>query len=271
MILNRIKKIFNFIFFKTINLLKCYGINLGLTKKALTNTFRFVDEYLSYKKQLKTSSNVSRNSFKPRKRDITPYLFDYDTEAGSLGSYFHQDLWAARKIYEYRPNKHYDFGSRIDGFIAHLLVFMDVSVVDIREINSTVKGLNFIKSDATNLDSFSESSIESISSLHAVEHFGLGRYGDPINPDGCFEFMQNLQDILSVGGKLIFSVPVGKEAIIFNAQRIFSPKTIIESFNKLSLVSYSAITRNKELIENTKHKKYLEDNHAVGLFVFTKE
>lgn len=268
---NRAIKIFNFIFFKTIHFFKCYGIDLRLTKKALANTFRFICEYLSYKKQLDKSSNISKNSFKPRKRDITPCLFDYDDEAGSLGSYFYQDLWAARQIYEYRPNKHYDFGSRIDGFIAHLLVFMNVSVVDIREINSTVNGLNFIKSDATNLNNFSENSIESISSLHAVEHFGLGRYGDPVNPDACFEFIENIQNILSIGGKLIFSVPIGKETIVFNAQRIFSPKTIIKSFNKLTLVSYSAVTREKELIENTKYENYLEDNHVVGLFVFTKK
>src|SRR5258708_35341646 len=49
-------------------------------------------------------------------------------------SVFHQDLWAARMVFEQRPSRHVDVGSRIDGFVAHVLPFMLVTVVDIRPL-----------------------------------------------------------------------------------------------------------------------------------------
>lgn len=48
------------------------------------------------------------------------YKDKYD-KAGDTGSYFWQDLWAAKKIIRDHPKQHYDIGSRVDGFIAHLL------------------------------------------------------------------------------------------------------------------------------------------------------
>ncbi len=56
------------------------------------------------------------------------------------GHYFHQDLWAAKKIFKRRPMTHVDIGSRVDGFVAHLLVFMPVTAVDIRYLDSNIEG-----------------------------------------------------------------------------------------------------------------------------------
>ena len=47
---------------------------------------------------------------------------------------------------------------------------------------------------------FPSDSIPSISCLHAVEHVGLGRYGDPIDPEGCFTAMRELGRVVSPGG-----------------------------------------------------------------------
>jgi hypothetical protein len=81
----------------------------------------------------------------------------------------------SKKNYEIKPEKHIDIGSSIDGFISHLLVFMPrVDVVDIRALHSTVPELHFVQDDATHLTNFADCSLESISSLHAAEHFGLG-------------------------------------------------------------------------------------------------
>ncbi|HWF86113.1 MAG TPA: hypothetical protein VG222_14745 [Vicinamibacterales bacterium] len=52
------------------------------------------------------------------------------------GHYFHQDLWVAKRIYAARPAAHVDIGSRIDGFVAHLLTFMPVTVIDVRPLDS---------------------------------------------------------------------------------------------------------------------------------------
>src|SRR4051794_32503516 len=85
------------------------------------------------------SSLNERNSLRIALSDLMPIVSDKNLTAGFTGGhYFFQDLWAARKIYEKRPMKHVDIGSRIDGFIAHLLVFMPVTLVDIRPVNTPV-------------------------------------------------------------------------------------------------------------------------------------
>jgi len=117
---------------------------------------------------------------------------------------------------------------RVDGFISHLLVFMDVEVIDIWPLKSALPELHFIQDDATELCQLADNSIESLSSLHAAEHLGLGQYGDPINPDAYRTFIAALVRVLAPGGRLYFAVPVGKERLEFNAHRIFYSGTDFE-------------------------------------------
>src|SRR5205823_9430566 len=114
---------------------------------------------------------------------LTPILADLDGEAGfARGHYFQQDLWAARRIYAVRPRMHLAVGSRLGGFIAHVLTFMPVTVVDIRPLHSMIAGLTFVQGTCTDLAWIRSGSVPSLSSLHAIEHVGLGRYGEPIEP-----------------------------------------------------------------------------------------
>src|SRR5206468_2089715 len=69
-------------------------------------------------------------SFPFRWSHAKPLTQDFYTEAGVAGGhYFYQDLWAARRIFDHRPDRHVDIGSRIDGFVAHVLTFMPVEVI----------------------------------------------------------------------------------------------------------------------------------------------
>ena len=206
-------------------------------------------------------------------RSLKPELGDYSDSAGmARGHYFHQDLWAARRIFALRPDQHLDVGSRIDGFVAHLLSFMPVKVVDVRPLLSDVPGLEFVQSDATSLDAWSDNSMMSVSSLHAVEHFGLGRYGDPIDPDGSFKAMRALSRVLKPGGRLYFSVPIGVERIEFNAHRVFSPETILDTFlqSGLSLVRFDAVDDHGALRTDVQPSDFARAEYACGLFEFTK-
>ena len=117
---------------------------------------------------------------------------------------------------------------------------MPVTIVDIRELRSAVSGLDFVHADPTSLRQFDDGSIESLWSLHAVEHFGLGRYGDPVDPQAPFKVMEAFARVLAPGGSLYFSVPVGRERLVFNAHRIFAPSTIISALDGLKLLSFSA-------------------------------
>jgi hypothetical protein len=210
-------------------------------------------------------------SFKFGVRDAFPILTDMDAGAGIAGGhYFHQDLWAARKIFGQRPVQHFDIGSRVDGFVAHLLAFMPVTAIDIRPMKSTIRGLTFLQDDAAELAHLPDDSVHSLSTLHVAEHFGLGRYTDPIDPQACFRFMASLQRVLAPGGRLYFSVPIGRERVEFNAHRVFSPQTILSSFSGLQLVSFSFVGDDGNLYEDTDPVNLPQSEMACGLFEFTK-
>jgi hypothetical protein len=210
-------------------------------------------------------------AFNAKLLDIRPILHEARQSAGTVGGeYFHQDLWAARKIFCGRPAEHIDIASRIDGFVAHLLVFMPVRLVDIRPMNGAVKGLSFVRDDATELQMFPSDSIESLSSLHAAEHFGLGRYSDPIDPSASTRFMGALQRVLAPGGRLYFSVPIGRQRVEFNAHRIYDPLTVLEVFQGLDLLSFSFVGSDGRLYEDVSPKDVSGASDACGLFEFTK-
>ena len=210
-------------------------------------------------------------SFPIRMRDAFPILTDMTSGAGITGGhYFHQDLWAAKKIFAEHPAEHFDIGSRVDGFIAHLLVFMPVTVVDIRPLASTIAGLTFFQDDASELRNLVSDSIRSLSTLHTAEHFGLGRYTDPIDPEACFRFMASLERVLAPGGRLYFSVPVGRERVEFNAHRVFDPATILRSFSGLELLSFSYVGDDDLLYEDQDPLRLPPSEMACGLFEFSK-
>ena len=162
---------------------------------------------------------------------------DKSDNAGVAGShYFAQDIWAAKKILSASPKDHYDIGSRLDGFISHLLVFRDVNYIDIRPLPYHIKNLNFVQADATNLEGIADASIESMSSLHAIEHFGLGRYGDEIDPDAYIKVIKSIQRVIAPKGHAYIGVPVGpKDRLVFNAHRIFAINTILNLFDEMTL------------------------------------
>jgi len=217
----------------------------------------------------------TRKTMKIQEEYLYPIFTDKFAQAGSIGSYFWQDLWAARKVYEKNPEQHYDIGSRVDGFISHLLSFRgNINLIDIRPLDRTVVGLNFIQSDATTLKEIPDNSIESLSALCSLEHFGLGRYGDPLDPDACYKCFDAIEHKVKQGGNIYISVPIGKEHIEFNAHRVFYATTIVKSFSKSELIEFSS-TYNGYIEYSVELNKYDEENiwggGRFGLFHFKKK
>ncbi|MBN2395565.1 MAG: DUF268 domain-containing protein [Candidatus Atribacteria bacterium] len=230
----------------------------------IKSLIKFVSDAFKYKK-------YQKNNLPLKIRNLHVCLYDFLDQAGKAkGHYFHQDILVARKIYERNPENHYDIGSRIDGFIGHLLVFRKVIVVDIRRLESEVNNLSFIQDDATTLIQIPDHSIDSVSALHSVEHFGLGRYGDKIDPSADIQAMQTLTRILKPGGRLYFSVPIGRSRMEFNAHRIYDPVFIPEVFNKLTLISFSYVNDNGDLIENCNPSEVKNINYGCGIYEFTR-
>jgi SAM-dependent methyltransferase len=69
-----------------------------------------------------------------------------------------------------------------------------------------------------------------------LEHIGLGRYGDPLNPNGTEEAVREITRVLQPGGIVIFSVPVGREVLEFNAHRRFTHEQALNLFKGFTLV-----------------------------------
>jgi hypothetical protein len=151
-----------------------------------------------------------------------PQLHDRAEVSGTMsGHYFHQDLHVAQLIYRQSPAIHLDVGSRIDGFVAHLATFREVQVLDIRPNLSKVRNIHFIQADIMNPPEELAGKYVSLSCLHALEHFGLGRYGDEIALDGFQRGLNGMHSLLKTGGRLYLSTPVGAQRIEFNAHRVF--------------------------------------------------
>jgi hypothetical protein len=213
---------------------------VGIDAARLWLVVRGLPKYVGDCRRYRRSSGL--NSFTLNIRNLQPVLWESREPAGTArGHYFWQDLWAARKIFRRRPGTHVDVASRLDGFVAHLLTFMPVTYVDIRPVQEPVDGLTVLQDDLIELRCFAPRSVESLSCLHAVEHAGLGRYGDRIAPDDWKLAIASLTRVLAPGGVLYLSVPVGSERLRFNAHRVFSPQTILEAARPLHLASFALV------------------------------
>jgi SAM-dependent methyltransferase len=209
--------------------------------------------------------------------ELFPCLHDWYEQGGDTRSdYFRQDLYVARKIYAAKPSKHVDIGSRIDGFVAHVASFREIEVFDIRPVTASVPGIVFRQADLMNPpESFIEY-CDSLSCLHALEHFGLGRYGDPINPRGCEIALANMARLLMSGGIFYLSVPVGNERVEFNSHRVFDPNTVVRlaANNCLTLQRCLVLWEDFEFIELSTIEGRCNwtntSSDGLGLFIFQK-
>ncbi len=165
----------------------------------------------------------------------------FETNGDLKSHYFHEDLTIARRVFENRPIKHVDVGSRVDGFVAHVASFREIEVFDIRPQSATVKNIRFITADFMNIAVELHDYTDSLSSLNVIEHFGLGRYNDPIDVDGHLKGLENKKKVLKKGGKFYFSTPIGPQRIEFNAHRVFSVEYLLKIFMpdyKIDFVSF---------------------------------
>jgi hypothetical protein len=231
---------------KFYSILKLFGLDLKTFINSPKGLYLFIKDLLQYRK-------VSKNNPLPFKISrLYPCLYDRTEQAGQGSDvYFIQDIYFAKKIFIKNPKTHVDIGSSISGFIGHLASFRSVEVFDIRELQTPINNILFKKADLMSFEFNYNNYCDSISCLHALEHFGLGRYGDPIEPSGHLLGFENIYKCLNYGGTFYFSVPIGQLRIEFNAHRIFSINYLLEIINpKYEIVSFSYIDDKGSLYEN---------------------
>lgn len=253
-------------------------MSFGVDPRRVFRSLRFGAGYvIDLIRWLRSATDSEKREFQLR---LLPTLSDKYADSGTAsGHYFHQDLWAARLIHTNAPERHVDVGSRIDGFVAHLLCFRSVEVVDIRKLIVNVAGLTFWRADLLSDQEIAIEPAESVSCLHALEHFGLGRYGDPINPSGWRLGLKRLSKLVQPGGRLYLSVPIGRPAVEFNAQRVFHPEYILREagLHGLRLQQFASVDDAGNFNEGSAALSPQElttlgkMEYGCGLFVFQKE
>jgi len=242
-----------------------FGIDLRRLVRSLAGIPRYVVAWLRFRKNYQG------------RLDFLPCLSDWHEEGGTTQTeYFLQDLHVARAIHQAGPQRHVDIGSRIDGFVAHLASFRDVEVFDIRPVTSVIEGVVFRQADLMNPPESLADYCDSLSCLHALEHFGLGRYGDPIDPLGYVAGFENMVKIIRPLGTFYLAVPVGQERVEFNAHRVFNPLKLVQlaADNGLTLKALAWVGSEHKLMEAAELQRELSVlsglDYSLGIFTFMK-
>ena len=230
------------------------------TKETIFNTFKEdFDNFNAIDSDKKLSNNWE---------DIYPCLNDNTETTGFDAHYVYHPAWAARIVKVINPVKHIDISSTLH-FCSILSAFIPVDFYDFRPANLNLDNLNSLKGDLMNLD-FEDNSIHSISCMHTIEHIGLGRYGDEIDPDGDLKAIKELKRVCAVNGSLLIVVPVGKPKIAFNAHRIYNPNMIVSLFEGFRLEKFSLVADSNDFIDDATLEEGEKQNYGCGCFWFIK-
>lgn len=214
----------------------------------------------------------SPERFPLRWTDRLPYLDEKTTTTSFDRHYIYHTAWAARVLAQTKPEFHVDISSSLY-FCSLVSAFLPVKFYDYRPADLSLPNLSVEAADLTAL-SFPSQSLASLSCLHVVEHIGLGRYGDRLDPDGDLKAISELQRVLAAGGTLLFVVPVGKPRIMFNAHRIYSYEQIISSFPELELKEFALIPDDPKdggLIYQATREMADAQRYGCGCFWFVRD
>jgi len=251
-----------------------FGVNLvktAITARGLPTFFMDLRKFKVSKARSKQKDLFPFGRFQP-------CLEDRSSQSGlAKGHYFHQDLLIARRVLANQPRLHVDIGSRIDGFVAHVAASRRIRVFDIRPLESEIQNIEFVQADlATDIDETMRDYCDSLSCLHALEHFGLGRYGDRVDYEGHLHGLANMHKILQKGGKFYLSVPIGPQRIEFNAHRVFSVRYLVDllrvdyQIDQFSFVDDKGDLHEDVKIDEASARSSFGCNYGCGIFDMTK-
>jgi SAM-dependent methyltransferase len=253
------------------NLMRHFGIHPSKIYTSFRGIPAFTKDYFELKRQISTFQSdfhIGR---------LLPILHERFAQSGTAsGHYFHQDLLVAKRVFQNNPVKHVDIGSRIDGFVAHVASFRKIEVFDIRDLDSQIPNIYFKRADICSKEFDLVDYCDSVSSLHVIEHLGLGRYGDKVDCNSHLKGLNNIYSLLKTGGKFYFSVPIGEQRIEFNAHRVFSVKYLLNILEgRYNIDSFSYVDDGGDLFKDVRlNSDEIENNYSCiygcGIFELTK-
>ncbi len=241
---------------------------IGYLKKAKLNN-EFKKDFENFRKL----TGAGNPRFPVLEQNKFPQLYDKTTETAFDAHYIYHPAWAARILSRVKPKLHIDISSKLY-FSTIVSAFIPVDFYDFRPANIiNLSNLNSKQADLMSLP-FKDNSVESISCLHTIEHIGLGRYGDPIDPEGDLKAMKELKRVTAKGGTLLFVTPTGKQKLAYNAHRIYSYNQIISYFEGFELKEFALIPDDadkKGIIINATKELADQQNYGCGCYWFVKK
>jgi hypothetical protein len=226
----------------------------------------------TYKKEFAAYSQQARchGLSPPKWEERYPCLDDRSIAMAYEPHYTYHCAWACRILAENPPSEHIDISSSLM-FAAMASAWVPVHYIDFRVPRIVLPGLRTSCGDLTKLP-FSSNSIESLSCMHVIEHVGLGRYGDPLDPSGDRLAAQELTRVLAPTGQLLVVVPVGRPRINFNAHRVYSYEEVTALFPSLMLKTFELIPdQYQDGMINRPQPDYVNSQEwGCGCFIFRK-
>lgn len=260
--------------------LLCHWLMLVMSKRLLKLPSRFTKWCLKYWlfryefkrfQQLSESSGDGRGNLQAMWRNRIPCLADRTGTTRFDRHYVYHTAWAARKLAQMKPSFHCDFSSLIY-FPTMMSSIVPITFYEYRPTRVTLPGLKVKSADLLQLP-FADQTLLSISCMHVVEHLGLGRYGDPLDPAADRRAMAELARVLAPGGSLLFVTPIGKPCVRFNAHRIYSADQIRDAFAELDLHEFVLIPdyeHDGDMVRDPSPELLARQRFACGCFLFMR-
>ena len=245
--------------------LRKYKLYQSLRKTILTHK-----RWKEFQNDFEIFSSKSKNAprFELSWKNHYPILDEKTSVTHFDAHYIYHPAWAARILENTRPGCHIDISSTLN-FCAIVSAFIPVRFYDYRPATLNLNKLTSEHADLLSLP-FQDESVPSLSCMHVVEHIGLGRYGDPIDPDGDLKAIEELKRVLSKGGNLLFVTPVVRPVIHFNAHRIYSYNQIISYFSGLNLQQFAIVDDKGQFFLDASEADANEQSYGCGCWWFTK-
>jgi len=201
-----------------------------------------------------------------------PCLNDTTTTKPFSTHYVYHTAWAARILHKIQPSKHIDISSSIY-FNAIVSAFIPIDFYDYRPAKINLSDLSPKGGNLLALP-FLDQSVASLSCMHVLEHIGLGRYGDSLDPEGDIKAISELKRVLKSGGNLLVVVPVGQPTINFNAHRVYGYDQVLYFFQDLILIEFSLLTDDEngaEFILHANPEYVKKQKFGCGCFWFQRK
>lgn len=221
-------------------------------------------------RQFRRDARRERPQFVPEWRDRLFMLQNRTATTPFDRHYVYHTAWALRRLLAHRPETHVDVSSSIY-FVALGSAVIPMTHLDYRPARLELPNLQCRAADLLSLPLASDS-VHSLSCMHVLEHVGLGRYGDPLDPSGDIKGARELSRVLAHGGRLYFVAPVGRARVCFNGHRIYDFDTVRGLFPSLRLDEHALVpdAAASGVIENPGPALVNAQEYGCGCFVFRK-